>query len=170
MKTVIGAILLASGMSVAHAQGPTASANMIDADEGEAGTVSFETTRSGTLRIIVEMVGLPPGPHGLHLHETGQCSIGDGFKSAGGHIAGDRAHGINAEDGPHPGDLPNVHVAGNGVLKVEFFTDRVSLEGGPHALLDGDGTAVIVHSGPDDYTSQPSGDAGDRIAYGVVRR
>ena len=170
MKIVIGAILLASGMSAAHAQGPTAAANMIDPAEAEAGTVSFETTRSGTLRIIVEMIGLPPGPHGLHLHETGQCSVGDGFKSAGGHIAGDRAHGINAEEGPHPGDLPNVYVAENGVLKVEFFTDRVSLEGGAHPLLDGDGTAVIVHSDPDDYASQPSGDAGDRIACGVVRR
>jgi Cu-Zn family superoxide dismutase len=74
-----------------------------------------------------------------------------------------------AEGGPHAGDLPNVHAATEGVVKAEFFTDGFSLgEGGKNPLKDTDGSAVVLHAQPDDYTTQPTGDAGDRLACGVV--
>ncbi|MDN2578513.1 superoxide dismutase family protein [Aquibium sp. ELW1220] len=172
MKKTLLAILLASGcaVSAAHAQAVSASANMINLEEQEVGTVTFQTTRSGMLRVIVELTDLPPGTLGFHVHETGECSIADSFASAGGHYAGEASHGVESEDGPHPGDFPNVNVAENGVVKVEFFTDRLSLGEGENPLMDEDGSAVVVHSGQDDYTSQPSGDAGDRIACGVIRQ
>lgn len=166
------ALLLAGGCaaSTAQAQAVSASANMIDLDEREVGTVTFQATRSGMLRVIVELTDLPPGTLGFHVHQMGECSIADGFKSAGGHYAGDAGHGVESEGGPHPGDFPNIHVAENGVARVEFFTDRLSLGDGDNPLMDADGSAVIVHSGPDDYTSQPAGNAGDRIACGVIRQ
>jgi superoxide dismutase, Cu-Zn family len=150
-------------------EGATASVNMINIEENEVGTVTINTTASGMLHVIVEMTGLPPGAHGFHIHETGQCNPADGFESAGGHYAGDHEHGVMAGNGPHPGDFPNVHVGQDGVLKAEFFTDRVSLEeGGENPLMDKDGSAVVVHANPDDYSSQPSGEAGDRLACGVI--
>ena len=74
-------------------------------------------------------------------------------------------------EGPHPGDFPNVNVGQDGVLKAEFFTDRLSLgDGGQNPLVDEDGSAVVVHAEPDDYASDPAGHAGDRIACGVVEQ
>lgn len=151
------------------AQDAAAPVNMINAEENEVGTVTISTTPSGMLHVIVEMTDLPPGAHGFHIHETGQCDPASGFESAGGHYAGGHEHGVMAEGGPHAGDFPNVHVGQDGVLKAEFFTDRVSLtEDGENPLRDEDGSAVVVHADPDDYSSQPSGEAGDRLACGVI--
>jgi superoxide dismutase, Cu-Zn family len=170
MKAAFAGLFAAAMMlpGAAQAQEASASANMIDAEERDVGTVTFQETKSGLLQVIVEMSGLPPGPHGFHVHETGECDPADGFESAGDHLAGGHEHGVGAEGGPHPGDFPNVHVGQDGVLKVEFFTDRLSLRDGEAPLLDMDGSAVIVHADPDDYVSQPSGEAGDRIACGVI--
>jgi Cu-Zn family superoxide dismutase len=149
----------------------SATANVIDADGAQIGTVTFNATKSGMLHVVAELTDLPPGPHGFHVHEAGECDAEGGFESAGGHYAGDMDHGVMAEGGPHPGDFPNVNVGQDGVLKAEFFTERLSLEeGGDNPLLDEDGSSVVVHSGPDDYASQPSGDAGDRIACGVIEQ
>ncbi len=171
MKRFLGAAAIAAFLpAAALAQQVSASANMIDLQENEVGTVTFNSTRSGMLHVVVELTGLPPGPHGFHVHEAGDCSIADGFSTAGGHYAGDHSHGVQSDDGPHPGDFPNIHVAENEVAKLEIFTDRLTIDGEENPLMDEDGSAVIVHSGADDYTSQPSGEAGDRIACGVVRQ
>ena len=106
---------------------------------------------------------MPEGVHGVHLHETGDCSASD-FKSAGGHIRGDQNHGILAEGGPHPGDMPNMTVGADGILKADVFLSTLDMDS---MIMDDDGAAFIVHSGADDYTSQPAGDAGSRIACGV---
>ncbi|WP_201285530.1 superoxide dismutase family protein [Chelativorans xinjiangense] len=167
--TAILAALLPLSHAFAQENGESLSANMINNEEREVGTVALNETASGMAHIVVEMTDLPPGPHGFHVHEMGSCNVGDGFASAGGHYAGDREHGVLSEGGPHPGDLPNVHVGQDGVLRVEFFTDRVSVsEDGENPLQDDDGSAVVVHADPDDYSSQPSGEAGDRIACGVI--
>lgn len=142
---------------------PAAIAEVANASGQDLGTVSFRPRASGLMHIVFDLSGIEPGEHGIHVHETGDCSAAD-FTSAGGHLAGDAAHGIESENGPHPGDLPNAHVGADGLLRVEHFTDRLTLA----AMQDGDGAAVIVHSGPDDYRSQPSGDAGSRIACGVI--
>lgn len=167
-STAVFMVLMA--FSVAHAQDRQASATMMNAEGNEAGTVTFAETPSGVLHIIVEMTGMPPGAHGFHIHETGECDPEGGFESAGGHYVGDddNAHGIMNPEGPHAGDLPNVHVGQDGVLKIEYFTDELSISGDDSPLMDEDGSAVVVHGSPDDYESQPSGEAGDRIACGVI--
>jgi len=148
----------------------SASATLKNAAGETIGSATFVKTLSGVIHISITAEGIPEGAHGVHVHETGDCS-GDGFKSAGGHLGNGGDHGIGSSNGPHPGDLPNAHVGAGGVLKVEYFTKALMLEEfGLGPLYDEDGSAIVIHSGPDDYQSQPSGDAGDRIACGVIER
>lgn len=172
MRQIFAAAALAAGFlaGAAHAEEVSASAEMRNAEGEAVGTVTIEETQSGMLHFTVEMEGLPPGPHGFHIHETGQCDAENGFKSAGGHYAAGREHGFKSAKGPHPGDFPNVMVNEDGVLKAEFFTDRLAAGAeGENPLMDEDGSAVVLHAKADDYMSQPSGNAGDRIACGVIK-
>lgn len=162
MKTIALATTL-FGLAAAPAMAATVTARLAGTDGSDIGTVTVTDTPSGMAHATVELQGLPEGAHGIHIHETGDCSASD-FTSAGGHLAGDAAHGVMAEDGPHPGDLPNAHVPASGALTVEAFLPEFSVE---ELMMDDDGSAFIVHAGPDDYESQPSGDAGSRLACGV---
>jgi len=138
--------------------------------ESLTGTVVMRQTASGMVHVTIDAQGVPPGTHAFHIHETGRCEADIGYQSAGGHLAGDKEHGIDSTEGPHPGDFPNVFVSDEGVLHAEFFTRRISLDRfGDESLLDADGSSVILHENADDYGSQPSGDAGDRIACGIVK-
>jgi Cu-Zn family superoxide dismutase len=135
------------------------------------GTVTVTNAPKGVL-LRVEAKGLPTGWHGMHLHEKGDC--GDAkFANAGGHVhQGDKAvHGLLNHHANDAGDLPNVYVAGDGSLTVELYSTLSSLKGGHHQakLADGDGFAIVVHTAPDDYTSQPIGGAGARIACAAFK-
>lgn len=133
-----------------------------------AGTVQLLSNGS-TVSLAVAVAGMSPGEHGFHLHTTGSCVAPD-FKSAGGHLnpAG-HTHGSLSEGGKHLGDMPNLTVGANGTGSAD-----VDLEGRAGLVLeqifDADGTAVVIHAGPDDYRSDPAGDAGPRIACGVLKR
>lgn len=168
-KTAL-AIVAAGALALpAAAEGIVASAAMKGIDGKDLGSVSFEETASGMLEVDLELKGLAPGAHAFHVHETGKCDAADGFKSAGGHYAGGMKHGVETEGGPHAGDFPNITAGDDGTVRVTFFTDRLSLgEGGKNPLRDADGSAVVIHDGTDDYKSQPAGDAGSRIACGVI--
>ena len=160
----LAAALLAPVVALADRAG----ADLIDTAGEVIGTVEFEQTPTGVL-IDVTAAGLPPGPHGIHLHAVGSC--GPDFTAAGGHVNPDgKAHGLRHPDGPDNGDLPNLYVAADGTARAEFFTTLVSVAGGGAlpALLDEDGSAVIVHEHPDDHLTQPIGGAGGRIACGVI--
>jgi Cu-Zn family superoxide dismutase len=128
------------------------------------GTVRAWQTAGG-VSFRIGASGLPHGIHGLHVHAVGRCDPPD-FASAGGHWnpAG-KKHGMNNPAGPHAGDFPNVEVAANGVL-----TATVTLPGATMAsLLDADGAALVLHAGPDDYATDPSGNSGARIACAVIQ-
>jgi superoxide dismutase, Cu-Zn family len=141
----------------------------IDASGEEIGTATLVQTSRGVL-VQADLSMLPPGEHAFHFHEAGACEW-PSFESAGDHFAGKRStHGFLTLQGPHAGDLPNVYVPGSGVLKVEEYNPNVSLWNGPAPLLDGDGSALVIHAQPDDYHSQPSGDAGNRIACAVISK
>lgn len=168
-SVVLAAALLAPGGALLAAD--EGRAVLQSADGAEVGTASLRPAAFGGLIVMLETTGIPPGVHGFHLHETGECDAASGFKSAGGHLnPTGHAHGWLNPMGPHLGDLPNILVPEDGELAVEFFVPMLSL--GPvadaHSLMAGDGAAVIVHSGPDDYASDPAGNAGDRIACGVI--
>lgn len=162
--TIIAGLLLPQ----AHAaEGDTAKATL--EGKGITGTVTMTETASGIVHVVVDAKGVPAGAHGIHVHETGKCEADNGFESAGGHLARGLEHGLHVENAPHPGDLPNVHVQEDGMLQAEFFTRGFTLgTEGDQRLKDDDGSAIILHAGPDDYKSQPSGNSGDRIACGVI--
>lgn len=168
---VLGVAVATAPQTVsAQSETTSLSAEIITAEGRKVGTVKATATASGVLHLIVDASDLPPGKHAMHIHETGVCETNGAFKSAGGHYVGteDATHGVNSEDGPHAGDFPNVYVSAKGVLKTEHFSDRLTINGEESPLQDRDGSALIIHAGTDDYTSQPSGDAGDRIACAVL--
>jgi Cu-Zn family superoxide dismutase len=153
---------LASLASAAHA----ATATLKTAEGRDVGSVTLIEMPTGVL-LKADLVGLPPGVHGFHIHEAGSCS--PDFGAAGGHfIGGDKAHGLAAAGGPNAGDMPNIHVPESGAIFVEVFNTAVSFHDGDGALFDDDGSALVVHAGADDYESQPSGEAGGRLACGVI--
>ena len=169
-KSVIAAGAAALSMTAATAQDaqtmtPGAVARLQDREGNEIGSAAFYETASGRTYVVIQATGIPEGIHGVHVHETGDCSADD-FTSAGGHLAGEMQHGILVDGGPHPGDLPNAHVENDGVLAMEAFKTDLPLD----MMFDSDGSAFIIHAGADDYTSQPSGASGDRIACGVIEQ
>lgn len=137
-------------------------------DEKKSGSAIVEQVDDG-VKISLKVEGLEPGKHGVHLHETAKCE-GPDFESAGAHFNPDNAeHGVENENGPHAGDLPNVEVAEDGTGEYEFTIQHVSLLADEdNSLLDDDGSALVVHDKEDDGKTDPSGDSGDRIACGVL--
>ena len=136
---------------------------LVDSEGNEIGNVSVSATASGHALVLINAEGLPEGIHGVHLHLVGACE-GPGFQSAGEHISGGDEHGVMTDTGPHPGDLPNAHIGEDGVLDLETFAIGLSMD----MVFDEDGSALIVHANPDDYTTQPGGNSGDRIACAVI--
>lgn len=136
------------------------------AEGGDMGTVLVTETESGVLHFVLDVTegALPAGAQrAIHIHENGTCE-GPDFKSAGGHLPGDKEHGVHSAAGPHPGDLPNITMGAAGALHVEYFLPGVPMD----QIMDDNGSAVVIHSEVDDYTSQPAGNAGDRIACAVL--
>jgi Cu-Zn family superoxide dismutase len=126
-------------------------------------------SNAGRLSLSVTATGIPEGPHGFHLHTTGACKVPD-FVSAGGHLnPTGKQHGTLSQGGSHLGDLPNL-VAGSSQTAsttIELKDDREQVLSW---LFDADGTAVVIHANADDYMTNPTGNAGSRIACGVLKR
>ena len=149
---------------------PAAARAVLRNAKGEdIGLATLRTAHRGIL-IRIEARGLPPGPLGMHFHAVGRCE--PPFESAGVHFnPGSRAHGLTARRGAHAGDMPNLIVPASGEVSVEIVNPAVSLRTGPrNTLFDADGTALVIHAGPDDHHTDPAGNSGARIACGVVER
>jgi superoxide dismutase, Cu-Zn family len=167
-SSISKALIFAAGLALAPPAyaGDTAHAVLKDKDGKEVGKAELTNTPSGVL-IRLTLDGVRPGTHAFHIHAVGKCEPPD-FKSAGGHFNPDGTkHGLMNEEGPHAGDMPNLHVPDSGKLTVEVLNEMVTLDAEP-ALLDQDGSALVIHAGADDYRSDPAGNAGDRIACGVI--
>ncbi|HJQ22053.1 MAG TPA: superoxide dismutase family protein [Gemmatimonadaceae bacterium] len=134
------------------------------------GTLNLAPSNTGT-HITGTLGGLPAGTHGIHLHAVGRCDATD-FSTAGGHYnPASMHHGLENPAGPHAGDLPNINVDASGNVNVDLTDPRVTLDTSPTTgIFDADGTAIVVHAGPDDQKSDPSGNSGGRIACGVIQR
>ena len=171
MKIVAFAVTAASALIAAPIASATdmATAEIVNNDGAVIGKATFEQAPTGVL-ISVDVTGLPPGGHGIHLHSVGSCT--PDFTAAAGHINPDGAkHGLRNPEGPDNGDLPNLYASADGSARAEFFTVLVSVAGGSMpALLDEDGSAVIIHENPDDHMSQPIGGAGGRIGCGIISK
>ena len=165
------ALLLAAcggGGQTPSPRGATARATFTTAQGQPAGTATLTATDEGVF-ITAQLSNLPEGTHAFHIHQVGRCE--PPFESAGGHFnPTDREHGFLNPQGEHLGDLPNITVRSDGTAAADHHAVGVTLTGGDRALLDADGAALMVHAGVDDYRTDPSGNAGPRIACGVVTR
>jgi Cu-Zn family superoxide dismutase len=163
------AIMLVACSTVALAQSPqTAQAELKDAAGKSVGMVNLTETPHGVL-MHVKLIGVPAGTHAFHVHTTGKCEAP--FTSAGGHFNADaEQHGAMNEMGMHSGDMPNVDVPADGNLSFDVLNPNVTLKAGANSLFKDGGTALMLHGGADDYKSDPAGNAGPRIACGVVTR
>jgi superoxide dismutase, Cu-Zn family len=133
------------------------------------GTATLVQEAEGT-RITVTVTGVPIGTHAVHLHAIGRCE-GPAFISAGGHFNPEmKQHGHLNPMGDHAGDLPNLVVGDDHRGTLDFLRPGLRLVDGAAPLLDADGAALMVHAGPDDFASDPAGNAGGRIACGVIAR
>ena len=143
---------------------------LVDASGAAVGLATFSEDAAGvTLTLLVE--GLTPGEHGWHLHEMGVCDPGgaEPFDSAGKHWNPTAMmHGGPDDPEHHAGDFGNLTASEAGLAEAEITTTDFSLGEGPNSVFDEDGTAIILHTGMDDLTTQPDGDAGARFACGVV--
>lgn len=129
----------------------------------ERGNVSFELGKSG-VRVVADITGLTPGKHGFHIHEFGDISSEDGM-SAGGHFNPmAMPHSMPTSDKRHVGDLGNIEADSTGKAHLEYVDTMLSLSG-ENTIL---GRAVVVHEKEDDLKTQPTGNAGARLAYGVI--
>jgi len=154
-------------MHKAAAAKPGAIAVLANAEAKPVGEARFFQEEGG-IRVELSASGLTPGAHGAHIHMTGRCDAPD-FKSAGGHWnpAG-KQHGLENPQGAHFGDMPNLDISADGTGKLSYTIAGARIEGGDNPLLDADGAAMVIHSGPDDMKSDPAGNAGGRIACGVI--
>ena len=146
---------------------PTATATLAPTTGSTAtGSAKFVQLADGAVEVTVDVTGVTPGVHGFHVHEGSQCGA-DGM-AAGGHFnPTSTPHGAPHDDAKHAGDFGNVTADGNGRVQVKFTTRSVTVESGASSVV---GHAVVLHANPDDLKTQPTGNAGGRIACGVAEK
>ena len=170
---VVGVVLLAAGVVSAESAArttPRAKAVLINAEGKEVGTATFEEVPGG-IKVALQVSGLPPGFHACHIHSVGLCDPPD-FKSAGPHFnPTNKKHGKQNPEGPHAGDLSDLTVGKDGTGNLDARVPAITLFGkGENSLFHPGGTSLVIHASPDDNTTDPAGNAGARIACGVITR
>jgi len=173
LRIAVAILFLLGSVAIASAQtNPAARTAEIKNASGHILGKMIVTAAPHGVLLRIQVKGLTPGWHGVHFHEKADCSDAK-FKNAGGHIHSKAPviHGLLNEDANDSGDLPNIFANADGAATVELYSTLVSLNGGGDrpALLDADGSALVIHAHPDDYKSQPIGGAGDRVACAVIR-
>lgn len=161
------ALVLATTTAVfAQQSSQTATADFVGKDGKETGRAALTSARNGVF-IEMEVTDLPSGKWvAFHIHETGECDAAHGHESAGKHFnPGKTEHGFLAANGPHAGDMPNQYVGSDGVLRAQVFNSLVVLDNAENGIR---GRALMIHAKSDDNRSQPSGDAGERLACAVI--
>jgi superoxide dismutase, Cu-Zn family len=163
----MGTAALLSAALAMPAAAQSAKAALKDKSGKDVGSVDLSQTPGGVL-IKLSLKGMPAGEHAFHIHAVGKCEP-PAFESAGPHFNPDnKHHGILSGQG-HAGDMPNLYVPANGTLEVEVVNAAITLDKSkPNSVFHPGGAAVVIHGGKDDYKSDPAGNAGDRIACGVI--
>jgi Cu-Zn family superoxide dismutase len=175
LATGLLVVVLVLGFTAAAAKEPKApkskpvTVNLQNAQGKAIGTATLSQAASG-VSIKLNVHDLPAGDHAIHVHQTAKCE-GPDFKSAGGHFNPDsKHHGLENPEGPHAGDIPNFVVDAKGKGKATVVAPNVTLTDGPHSVFTGGGTALVIHAKADDGKTDPAGNAGDRIACGVITK
>ena len=138
--------------------------------QGEDAVTALLTRDGNGVKIKLNLKGLPEGEHALHVHQNAKCDAPD-FKSAGPHFNPDgKKHGLENPEGHHAGDMNNFTVNAKGRAKLKVVNKDVTLGDDSHSLFSNGGTALMIHAKPDDMKTDPAGNAGDRIACGVITK
>jgi len=163
-------VVVAANPALARSSTAGAKADLKDAQGQLVGTAVFAPAASGVkLQVQVNsFTAAAVGEHGIHVHTTGKCEA-LAFTSAGGHFnLTSKKHGLNSPEGHHSGDMPNIVFDAAGNATYETVIEGVTLGDGPASLMDGDGSALVIHAGPDDMLTDPAGNSGARVACGEL--
>jgi Cu-Zn family superoxide dismutase len=166
---VAGLVLISCALLVAAPQRAGVRVQMNDAQGNSVGTATLAPAPNG-VTIRLNLMNLTPGDHAIHVHVNAKCE-GPAFASAGGHFNPDmKKHGLENPDGPHAGDMPNFTVAADGTAKASVVAPGVTMGDDAHSVFTNGGTALVIHAKADDMKTDPAGNAGDRIACGIIAK
>jgi len=164
---ITAALVLATAFAAAAQK--AVKVEMKDGMGNSVGTAELSPAAKG-VNIKLNLMNLPPGMHGIHVHAVAKCE-GPAFTTAGGHLNPDmKHHGLDNPDGPHAGDMLNLTVAADGTAKTTIVAPGVTMGDGANSIFAGGGTALVIHANQDDEKSDPAGNAGARIACGVISK